>query len=189
MNNKKMSFNLYLFLRDLTLFLMNPKDFLFSFTYSTKKKVNIKKYDPNSKKLSNLIIKSITNSIPDLKIEFIGSSSFGIMGESDIDLVAGVELQKFNYYLPKIIKVLGNPTKIKNRFIEWNFKKDSYQIEFSLVDSSSDIYKRKVHAYKILTNNDDLLKKYEALKKISLDISEREYDRRKLWFFTKIRYF
>jgi GrpB-like predicted nucleotidyltransferase (UPF0157 family) len=180
--------NISLILRNIILLLVTPKDFLYSFTYSPTKKVDIKNYDPNCKKISNAIIHDLKKVAPSLKIHYVGSSSLGIIGEHDIDLVAGISYKKFGNYLPALTAKFGRPNNKREKFIEWKIVNNGYNIEFSIIDPTHDAYKRKLNGIKALRENPKILKQYKFLKMNSQEVSEREYDRRKLWFFIKVRY-
>lgn len=173
-------------LEDVSLFLQTPKNYLYLFTYPTNKFVRIKPYNSGLQDTADKIINRINKAIPDLKIYFVGSASFHISGQGDIDLVARSKSKNFSKYLPLLIKLLGNPSKKRTKFIEWHFTYNKHKVELLLADPSSSNFKNELKIYKILRKNKKLLKEYESIKKNLTGLSIREYTRRRMPFFNKL---
>jgi hypothetical protein len=174
------------FYRDLLLLIQSPKDYLYSFSYSPYKKISIGKYNPISNKIAEEIINEIRNQIPEVKIYFVGSSSLHIMGAKDIDIMIEATTASYGNYFKILSSYFGNPTKKRAQFSEWKIKRKGYIIEINLHNTKSPLLKRKIHTFMVLKQNKDLLTWYKCLKKNSINVSLREYDRRKMEFFNMI---
>ena len=173
-------------LKDVILLLQSPKDYLYSFTYPTNRFVKIRPYKPSLQTTADKIINKIHKAAPNLKVYFVGSASFHISGQGDIDLVAKSKSKNFNKYLPVLTDIFGNPSKKRSKFIEWHFMYNKYNIELLLADPTSPNFKNELKIYKILKKNKKLLKEYEAIKKSLNGLPVREYIKRRMSFFNKI---
>lgn len=173
--------------RDFFLFLKTPKAYLFSFTFSSQKKIEVKPYDPEVTSAGKELVAKIQSLLPNLKVHFVGAASLGIaQGDGDIDLLIESPHQDFDTYLPKLTSLLGEPDKKREKFIEWHTIWKGYQIELALSDPSSPIIQEPLAGYALLKNNPKYLKEYEQIKISSNGLSEREYKKRKLEFFNRV---
>lgn len=180
--------NINLLKRDIRLLIQSPRDYLYSFTYSVDKKIKIKPYNPAAAQLAKRLIRSLRKKYPHLTIYLYGSVDLGIsQGEGDIDLIAETPSVNFEKYFIGFSALFGQPDKVKAEFIEWRTEWKGYHLEFSLVDPGSYMSKEPVGVYKLLKRNKKLLKEYDLLKKQSDGVSVREYARRKIDFFNRLK--
>ena len=150
------------------------------------KKVSIKPFDLEGKKIGESIVQKIRNYLPDLEVLFMGSVALKIAGQKDIDIYALANPKDFNKYLPTFEKLFGVPAKqgkyVKKTFIEWKFKKNGYEVEVYLTEPPE----RQIRVFEILKSNKKLLKEYEDLK-LSFDgKSYKDYQKAKYEFYNNI---
>lgn len=171
----------------LDLFWRTPKDYLYSYSYSTHTKPDITDFNPDSKKIGETFKRKIKRAVPSLTVDFVGSASFGIMGEKDIDILAACAPSQMKTVTRKLSKLLGEPVKVKPFVVEWTYPYKNASVEVTLFDKTHPLYIRKIAIYRILVQDKNVRKQYAELKKRSKGQSMREYDRSKLHFFTKLR--
>lgn len=170
----------------LRLLLENPRNYLFSFTFSSTKSVAITPYNNKIKKEAMTIINEVKKYKPMPKIHFVGSASLGIAGQPDIDLMAEASYKDFDKYFSNMKFVLGEPSKIKKKIIEWNYYRNGYHVTFSLIDPSTPHFKERMLIHYALKTNKRLLKKYEKLKNSLQGVNERTYTIKQIEFFNNI---
>lgn len=172
--------------RDLSLFFRDPKAYLYSFTFPSNSFISITPFDPKSQKYGRELVQKVKKVLPDLNIQFVGAASLGLpQGDGDIDLIASAKPQDFTRYLPKLNSVFGTPVKVRPDFVEWHCQYRGFAVELALADPESPIFTDPLDAYNLLNDHPDLLRAYSQLKLESNGVSQREYKRRKLDFFTK----
>lgn len=173
--------------RDLSLLFKTPKAYLFSFTFSPHKKIRVAPYNPKVTSAGKELVSRLQHLLPNLKVYFVGAASLGIaQGDGDIDLLIESPYKDFDKYLPSLISVLGTPDKKRDMFIEWHTTWKGHQIELTLSDPSSPIFREPLAGYALLKSNPKYLKEYEQMKISSNGLSEREYKKRKLEFFNRV---
>lgn len=180
---------LYRFIRrDVSLLLKSPVEYLYSFTYSTNKKVHIRPFNPRVGKTGEKLIANIRKVYPDLKTYFIGSAALGIPGQRDIDIMASCQRNDFDKYLDGLVLILGKPQKTRRTFIEWHLKKNNCTIDFLLIDTrNKSMFLNPLIEFDILKKDKKRLDEYIRLKKELNGFSEREYIKRRMEFFNRIR--
>ena len=148
--------------------------------------VKIYPFDRNISKVSKKIIQAVKVIYPDLEIRHLGASALGISGQNDLDIYAFANPSGFDKFLPGLIKLFGKPLHKHETFIEWNFIKSGFAIQFYLTDPNSSSMKDQIKVFEILKKNGKLLSRYEILKKTMNGKSFREYQRKKYDFFNKV---
>ncbi len=171
--------------RDFRLLLINPKDFLYSYKYSTKKYVEIYPYNPDSLTNAKKLIKQLKNKCPFLRLYLIGSVGLGIDGMGDIDLYITAPRSKFEITQSTVTEMFGTPSKKRSVFVEWNFKYNKIDVELKLTDPQDSQFKRQITLFNLLKKKNNL-KEYIKLKKDLGNCSEREYIRSKMDFFERL---
>ncbi len=172
--------------RDFMLLLQSPQAYLYSFTLPNNKYITTHPYDPAANRLGKELVATLKEKFPELPVHFIGSAALGIVGQNDIDLVADAAPKDFQKYMPELTTLFGEPTKKRFHFIEWVTERNGLSVEFLLIDPASPLGKNSIKGFEILQKDKKLLQEYEAIKNASNGVSEREYKRRLLQFFTRI---
>lgn len=150
------------------------------------KKVSVKPFDPQAKKVGDSIVSKIKKALPSLEVLFMGATALGTAGQNDIDLYVLVDSKDFDEYLPTIKNLFGKPRSIHKKFVEWSFMKDGYQIEFYMADPNSPSMRKQIRVFNVLKTSPRLLKEYEKLK-LSFDGKYfRDYQRAKYEFYNKV---
>lgn len=172
-----------LIFRDLRLLFESPREYLYSYTFSTKKKANIQAFNPKVRDYGRELVKKITIKYPKLTIFFMGSASFGIAGQNDIDLLIDCDPNDFSKYTPFLNSLFGKPDRVLEKELNWHIKKDGMDLEVMLIDPKHHVRNTLVTTYLSLKDSPELLKMYESLKLSSNGISQREYKKRRIEFF------
>ena len=162
----------------------DEKDFLNKIP--ADKKVGIYPFNKKINCVVEIIINSIKNIYPKLEVKHMGASALGISGQNDLDIYALSDPKNFEKYLPGLIKILGNPLHRHKQFIEWNFKKNGFEVQFYLSNPNTKKMKDQIKVYEILKNNKGLQKEYEELKQSLDGKSLREYQEKKYEFYHRI---
>ncbi len=173
--------------RDIVLLWNMPIEYLYSFTYSTQKQIKIEPYDPEVTKTGQTMIDQIHAQYPSLKIHFLGSAALKIAGQRDLDLIAECKPHEIDSYLPGITRVIGEPTKRRKNFVEWQFKRGTCKGELLLIDPENPIARKTLDVFYLMAKNKHLIKLYEELKIAANGTTVREYKRRRLAFFLQMR--
>lgn len=153
---------------------------------SKNKKVYIYPFDPKLIETAEEIIKTINNIYPNLEIKHMGASALKISGQNDLDIYAFSNPTNFGKYLPGLTKILGEPIRKHETFIEWGFDKYGFSVQFYLTQKDSLTMQKQIKVFEILKNNPDLLKEYENLKSSLNGKSFKEYQVKKYEFYHKI---
>ncbi|MEM4270935.1 MAG: GrpB family protein [Candidatus Pacearchaeota archaeon] len=146
------------------------------------KKVSVRTFDPQAKKVGNSIVSKIKKALSNLEVLFMGATALEIAGQNDIDIYVLSKSKDFNKYLPILEKLFGKPKHIHKAFIEWRFKENSYLVELYLTEPP----KRQIKVFEVLKSNKILLKKYENLKLRFEGKSFHDYQRAKYEFYHRI---
>jgi len=171
----------------LSLLWHSPKDYLYSFSYPTNKRIVLKSFDPQILNVVEKLHQEIETAIPELKVHFLGSASLGIDGVGDIDLTITThekKLTQFTHQLNQLFHV--RPSKQRLQYIEWKFKRDGYPIEISFTHDTSPLYKRQTTVFSLLKNNPAILAEYKRLKESLNHSSIRNYHQQRMDFFNRI---
>lgn len=148
--------------------------------------VRIYPFDQKILKVSKKIIQAVKAIYPDLEIRHLGASALGISGQNDLDIYAFANPSDFGKFLPGLIRLFGKPLHEHETFIEWNFTKNGFAVQFYLTDPNSSSMKDQRKVFEILKKNGKLLSRYEILKKTMNGKSFREYQKKKYEFFNKV---
>lgn len=173
---------------EILLFLEGPKEYLYIFFLPKNQQVIMKPYRSNMQSAADKVVNRIKKIDPDLKIHFIGSASLHILGRGDIDLYAESSPAKFDYFLPVFSSLFGEPSKKRGRYIEWKFKEGAYNVELSLIDPSTNLFKSQIAVYEKLKKDRELLNNYKLLKSKLNGLSVQEYTKRRMRFFNTFLY-
>jgi len=155
-------------------------------TIPEDKKVAIKPFSNKATQIANEIIGKVKEVDSGLEVIHMGASGLGISGQGDLDVYILVNPVRFNDYLPKLIKIFGEPKSKKFDSIAWEMKQDDYEIELYLTDPNSEPMKKQIKIFETLKNNPELLSKYEKLKEEMNGKSFRNYQEEKYKFYHKI---
>lgn len=178
---------LFNFKRDMGLLFNSPREYIYSFTFSGSRKVVMNKFDNNAKKTGLILIKKLSKSIPEIELMFIGSVFLEISGQNDIDIVSICKDSELFLCVNKLIDVLGKPAKCKREFSQWDGVYNGYKYELLLSTPDNRLLNRIIIDNTLISNNKDYLESYTKLKENSNGFSYREYERRRIAFFNRIR--
>jgi GrpB-like predicted nucleotidyltransferase (UPF0157 family) len=123
---------------------------------------------------------------PYLVVHLIGSASFGIAGRKDLDFFVESKRDDMGGNIEALAGIFGDPKKVRPAFAEWNFDRDGWEVNILLIDPESRKFRDQMLACAIIKDDDGIRAEYERLK-LNLDgHSQREYERRKTIFFSRI---
>lgn len=171
--------------RDIQYLLTCPKDYLYSFTHSFKKKVEIVPYDSKLNSQANEIKKSIAANFPELKFYLFGSAALKIAGRKELDIFITTQDQIKEKYLNELEKKYGKPSKIRNDYVEWDFILKGVPVELTLSRENSKEFRHQLKVFNFFKSNAQSLKEYENLKRKLNGKTEREYNIERDLFFRK----
>ncbi len=164
---------------EILMFLRDPIPYVYMYTYSNKKIVDIRPYNPMTTQLGLDIKNKINSLFPELRVHFLGSAALKIAGQLDVDIFVECDKKHFNKYIPAFTKLFGEPSKKRNKFIMWEFKKNDIDVQLLLVDQTSRILKRPLKGFADLSKHTE---EYQLLKLRSVGCTHREYEKRKIKF-------
>ncbi|NMC36490.1 hypothetical protein GYA49_05600 [Candidatus Beckwithbacteria bacterium] len=170
----------------LTLFWQTPKDYLYSFTYSGKRKIAIKPFSGHARKVACEIIAWAESTFPGTTVYFVGSTNLGIEGIGDVDLFMPCEPKNFNNIVPIIEAKFGLPTKTRPSYVEWKIDYKQVELEFTIIDPQSSFLKMQLEIFEKLQSNSKILAEYKNLKTSANHLSVRNYQLRKMEFFNRL---
>lgn len=150
------------------------------------KKVQIFSYDPQIANISRYIIRSIKDIYPSLRIIHLGAAALKISGQNDIDIYVLTDPERFNEYLPGLIRLFNSPTERHKTYLSWKFVRNGHDVEVYLTDANSETMKKQIKVFEILSKNEKYSMEYETLKTKMNGRSYREYQQRKYEFYHKI---
>jgi hypothetical protein len=172
------------------LFFVNLKDYVYSFRDSTEVKIKIRPYEPEIGQKAQEWLTKIRNISPEpekIELNFIGSASFGLNGQGDIDIIGKCDPVDLKILTIKISKLIANTYNEGSEFSEWRFK-DKYIINFFLASPNSRLYRGYLDLYLALKNDNKLQNEYQKIKNASNGLSIRDYNRIRKPFFNKAVY-
>ncbi len=173
-------------LLNLKLFMQTPREFLYLYAYSPRKRVRIKPYNPKALRVGRRVVKRIEKMHPDLSVHFIGSAVLHLPGQNDVDLYVPVAPYDIPRYLPGFIKLFGTPDKSRKRFAEWHVRVDGVRVDLLLVDPLLDMFYKPMSTHETLVRHPRLLKQYRDMKTSLNNVPIREYQKQRLLFFNKV---
>ncbi len=165
---------------EIKLFRKAPKEYIWVYTYPKDQKVEIGEYNPRVKKQGQDLIDEIKKKLPELKIHFLGSVALEIPGQKDIDIFIECLPKNFHNVIPELNKIIGQPVKKRERFVEWVFEKNDIPVELFLIDPTWQKFLNKLSNFETLKKNRQA---YTEFKIKNIGKSMREYERKKYEFF------
>lgn len=162
------------------------RSFIYSFSYSSGKKVRIRALDPIVKTIEGEIRARIRGKNPQLTVHLIGSASFGIAGRRDLDFFVESNREDMVANIASFRGIFGNPERVKPAFAEWNLDRDGWEVNILLIDPESRKFREQMLACAIIKDDKDVRAEYERLKLNLNGHPQREYERRKTLFFSRI---
>jgi len=165
--------------------MLKPDQEKYLLTIPEDKIVHIQAFDPKVQLVAQKLIDQITSQFPDVKVFYIGASPLGIAGQNDIDLNILSE-DKFDTYAEEFKKIFGEPVRVNERRIRWEFQRDGFEVELYLKKDVDDIFREQITVFELLKGDLGLRSEYEKIKLDSDGIPFREYMKRKYEFFNRI---
>jgi len=166
--------------------MLTPNQEKYLQTIPEDKVIHIQPFNPKVQETAQEIISQIKSRLPDLEVFFGGASALGIAGQNDIDLNILSVPEEYDKHLPILKELFGEPAKRNPNLVEWEFKKNGFDIELYLTDRNSPAFQEQIKTFEILRDNPDYQKEYEQIKLSSDGLSFREYMRRKYEFFNRL---
>jgi len=183
---KKLNRMFYFLKREFNLITRSPFGYWEIVFNPPKKRIKIEKYNPESSRVAKKVCRLLNKHFPELKVYYHGSSALKIAGKNDIDILLTCKSKYFKKYLPKLVKLFGDYKKRGRKYLNWELKKEGFDVEITLIDPESRFFREIIGVFWVLQSSKVLLKKYEELKLSSKYLSIREFEREKLYFFNKL---
>ena len=150
-------------------------------------KIHIIPYNPETKKIFNIIKNDLIKVLGKTTISHRGSTKLKISGQGEIDLYIPVTNKKFKLYLYKLIKYIGKPRSLydleRARFIKYI---NNIKIEIFLINKNCEGWKNCIKFEKYLKENSKALNEYIKVKNKVNGLSTRRYYAAKTEFINKI---
>jgi GrpB-like predicted nucleotidyltransferase (UPF0157 family) len=175
----------YIVKRDVNLFMISPKNYLYTYTTSSSAIVEPERFYPQANIKAQSIKRKLKNALPKSKVHHIGSSSLKIVGHKDIDFLIESTESRFESDKTKLMQLFGEPARY-GKSIEWVFDDGGFTVEISLMKVGNPTISSIIYVTKALRDNSLLLKKYVEFKKSFAGRSLRQYDRNRQAFFSTI---
>ncbi len=155
---------------------------------SSKKKIIILPFDTNAEKIFFKIKNKIQDNLgKGTRVEHRGASSLGISGQDEIDVYVPVSPTKFNSYIPKMIKVFGEPRSVYPlERIRFNEKINGKKIDLFLINEQHNDWINGCKFENYLKSHPKDLEKYKKLKEEMNGFTVKDYYTRKNGFINKI---
>ncbi len=151
------------------------------------KAVLIVPYDPKAKKLFIKAKKKIQNILgPEVTVEHVGASSFGISGQDEIDVSIVTNKGRFPDYIKKLEAGLGPIKSVYPDRVRFEVKEEGKKIDLKLIDVDHPNYLNSKAFEKYLKSHHDELNRYRILKEECNGVTVKEYYRRKIEFINEI---
>lgn len=164
------------------------KQEMYIFMYSSKDRVDIKPFDPAGEALANTIISDLRSSLPEhLIVHLIGSVSMHISGQHDIDIFVECKMAEFDIQSARVSALFGNPTRKKRDYVEWQFKRNNWEIDVLLIDPTTEKFNDQVGVVRMIQHSEQLRHEYDQLKRSCDGMTIREYERVKHEFLDGLR--
>jgi len=165
--------------------MLTPNQEKYLLTIPEDKVTKIFPFNPKSWQIAEKVIEHIHQVFPNLEVLFIGAAALGVSGQNDLDINILCPIEDFDKYCPGLTKIFGKPA-VKGTSIKWSFTRGEYEIELYLTDPENPSFQEQVKVFNLLSDNPELLKEYEELKKACDGIAFREYQKRKYEFYNRI---
>ncbi len=143
-------------------------------------------WDPKAAQFAKELVAKINAVIPGVEVFWSGALALGISGLNDVDLSILSRPADFEKHLPKLVSVLGEPTKKNEENILWRIILDGHKVDAYLGDKDSESIQLHKKIFNILKNDPKLLDEYRLLKEGANSLPFREYQKRKYEFYNRI---
>lgn len=156
---------------------------------SSEKKINILLFDTNTEKIFFKIKNKIQDNLgKGTRVEHRGASSLGISGQDEIDVYVPVSPKKFDSYIPKMIKIFGEPrSAYPLERIRFNEEIDGKKIDLFLINEQHNDWINGCRFENYLKSHPkEFLEKYKKLKEEMNGFSVKDYYTKKNIFISRI---
>jgi len=154
---------------------------------SDSDRIKIYPYDPYSSVKFDKIAKKIRSVLPQAIIELHGAAALKISGQKEIDVYIPVSPANFDGNINKISMIFGKPKSYyflqRARFVDYIGKTKA---EVFVINKECDQWINCLKFENYLIKNQNMLKKYEELKKRGHNLNVREYYCHKTEFINSI---
>ena len=174
------------FIRNCILLFRTPIDFLLIFTDPLEKIPEIKEVNKAAYNLGQKLVKEMKSQMTGgMQVYFVGSNAFKIIGiNDDLDFLVEYATEKEKKKWKKILaKYFGTPVVENHKFTKWETTYKGYHVEVLLSNPKLRIFRNMFDSYNALRTDPEILAAYEDLKRNSVGVTLREYNRRQLYFF------
>lgn len=174
------------FFRNCILLFRLPIDFLLTFSDTLEKVPELKEINEESHNLGQKLLKEMKSQMSGgMRAYFIGSNFFKIIGiDNDIDFLVEYATEGEKEKWRKIlIKQFGKPVLESRTFTKWEVIYSGFPVEVVLSNPKFRIFRKIFDSYNALYSYPEIRAEYEELKRNSVGVTLREYNRRQLYFF------
>lgn len=174
------------FVRNCLLFFRLPIDFLLTFQDSKDIVPAVKPINKEAHIVGMKLRKELKeHASGGMRIYFFGSNFFQLPGiNDDLDFLVEYATEKERKKWTTILKkYFGKPAIESRKFTKWETTYKGFEIEVLLSHPRYQIFRSIYDGYNALCSDKELLAGYENLKHNSVGITQREYNRRQLYFF------
>lgn len=166
----------------------NVKDYIFTIMEPSGKKVKNFPFDKRITAWGTAWLKKIKKWVPELKVNYVGSSALKLPGQKDIDFVIECSKAQFKEKSKKITKKFGKPFIISENYIEWRRNINNKNIDILMTHTKNRMYLRCMDAYIVLSKNKKMYNKYLNLKLTMNGKSYKEYELKRSYLFNEVFY-
>lgn len=174
------------FFRDFRLFIQSPKNYLYTFAPYKREKVQIVPWSKEIADKGFALAEKIRLLAPGLQVHYVGSAALGIAGRNDVDLYIECQPEDFDKYEPIISSVVGSPFVRRAAFVEWSLEHDGYSLDILLSHRGHRGFRETIELFDRFYKYPELISEYEQIKLSSDGLTDREYTRRRMFFFNRV---
>lgn len=164
----------------------SPKDYLFSYLYSSSQNVKLLPYDPKAYLIGEEISKMLQEKISNVKVYFVGSVALKIHGQNDIDIIVAYKKGELKQKITEISEIYGKPVRKRANHAIWNNDVAGYELQIQLLDKNSNYFKEQLFLFNKLLLDKELLSQYKQLKSELDGSSERTYHQKRMGFYNTL---
>lgn len=173
--------------KNVRLFIEGPRKYLYSWMVPLDIVEPLTPFNAESKKIGIELKRKIQKADPKLLVFFVGSLSLEIDGREDIDLIARSDAKDFQYHIQQLTPLIGPPTKIRSRFVDFNFFYKGLSVDLAIMDPRFFSYSLQLKTFILLKKFPKLREQYIAVKKQGVGKSGQEYNRNQMLFLNSIQ--
>ncbi|GAB4027743.1 MAG: hypothetical protein Fur0011_6500 [Candidatus Microgenomates bacterium] len=147
-------------------FIASPKNYLFSLinSSSTKPTPLPKVCDSDDKQVHSSFIKYLSQALPSVIPQGIGSVTLGVAGRGDLDILIPVTVAERNRCETTLTKLLGSPSYQNSYMTQWKTQYHGRPVDLDLILEGSPRYLEQNYLLSLLSNDEVHRREYEVHK-------------------------